>query len=290
MTRFALGGPVPTVVVDDVARRLDSLLPDAPPRLEELFADWDGWCDRIEAAVDRADPTTWEPVSHAGLRPVPVAGATIYACGANYYDHVEEMGATPPDKTRERVFHFLLPPSAVIGDGEDVLRPPGCEQLDYEVELVAVLARGGSDIPESEALSYVAGYTVANDVSVRDPWHKHPIFGVNFLIAKGQSTLKPFGSLLVPARFVPQPGLTGLSTRVNGEIRQDSSTKQMIWSLAEQIAALSATLPLRAGDVILTGTPAGTSAGHGRYLDDGDVVTVRVEGVGSLTNHVVGRR
>ncbi|MEV5845419.1 fumarylacetoacetate hydrolase family protein [Streptomyces sp. NPDC051985] len=289
MTSFALGGPVPTVVVNDGARSLAALVPGAPARLEDLFDDWETWCDRIEAAVDGSDPAGWEPAADAGLGPVPPSGATIYACGANYYDHVEEMGAAAPDKTRERVFHFLVPRSAVVGDGDDVLRPHGCDQLDYEVELVAVLARGGSDIAESEALSYVAGYTVVNDVSVRDPWHRHPIFGADFLAAKGQATLKPFGSLLVPARFVPQPGAIALSTRVNGEIRQDSSTKQMIWSLAEQIAALSAMTPLRAGDVILTGTPAGTSAAHGRYLADGDVVTVRVEGIGSLTNRVAGR-
>ena len=232
--------------------------------------------------------TAWVPpedVTFAAPLPDPT---NLYLAGANYYDHVKEMGGPTPDKATDYAFHFMLPSASLTGTAHDVLRPLQIEKLDWEVELAVVIGRRADAVPASEALDYVAGYAVANDVSVRDEAMFHPIFGVRFLFAKGQATLTPMGPVLVPARFVPDPGQLALSLSVNGELRQKSSTAQMIWSVQEQIAFLSSQAPLLPGDVLLTGTPAGTAASHGAYLTDGDVMTASVEGLGELVNRVVG--
>lgn len=297
-TRFALatieqaGGPAGAAVLVDRGVLPMTVLfgTDAPDSVSAMLPDWDGWCDRIAKALELlAEDVAWRPPDQVLLAAPLPAPSALYLTGANYYDHIAEMKAHLPDKATEDVFHFMIPATSMVGDRHPVVRPPGVQQLDWEVELAAVIGRRAVDVKVDDALDHVAGYTVANDVSARDrDLIFHPIFGVKFVVAKGQATLTPIGPAIVPARFLPDPGHLRLTTYVNDELKQDSNTDQMIWSLAEQISFLSGMTALEPGDIILTGTPAGTAGAHGTYLADGDVMRVSVEGVGTLVNQVVG--
>jgi 2-keto-4-pentenoate hydratase/2-oxohepta-3-ene-1,7-dioic acid hydratase in catechol pathway len=256
----------------------------APADVLALLPAWDDWIDAVAAALSGYDgPLLTE--EEVVFLPSVTHRPTVYCAGANYTDHLAEMGgqaaATEP-------FHFLIPPAALSGHRSVAVRPAQMERLDWEVELAAVIGRRADAVTGQEALDYVAGYTVANDLSCRDARAMSvPIFGINWLLQKGWRGLKPLGPALVPARFVPSPDALKLRLSVNGETRQDSSTGQMIFSLPQQIAALSAVVPLEPGDLILTGTPAGTAAGHGnRYLVPGDQVVAEIEGVGRLTTYI----
>lgn len=278
----------PAVVTDEGVIALAALLEDGPTSVRGLLADWDTWCDRI-AAVLAGDATRgWVAAESVTFAPPLPDPSNLYLAGANYYDHIKEMKAPVPDKSTEDVFHFMVPSASLTGNRHDVIRPAGVTELDWEVELALVIGRRAERVTAEQALDYVAGYTVANDVSIRSKAMFHPIFGVRFLYAKGQATLTPMGPAIVPARFIPDPAVLDLSLLVNGEVRQKSTTEQMIWSAQEQIAFLSSQAPLLPGDVILTGTPAGTAAAHGAYLADGDVMTASIDGVGTLVNQVVG--
>ena len=282
------GGSGPAVITDRGAVPLRELVGDTPDSIDALLSDWEATCDAVAAALSNgSDGLGWTASSELEFAAPLTRPSAIYCSGANYYDHIAEMGAQPPDKSTEDAYHFLVPPAAMTGDRHPVVRPLGAQRLDWEVELVAVIGRRAERIAVENALDYVAGYTVVNDISVRDDSIFHPIFGVRWIPSKGLATLKPIGPRIVPSRFVTDPMRLRISTHVNGEVRQDSNTDQMIWSLQEQIASLSRGVALLPGDLILTGTPAGTAAAHGQYLSDGDVVTVSVEGVGTLVNTVM---
>jgi 2-keto-4-pentenoate hydratase/2-oxohepta-3-ene-1,7-dioic acid hydratase in catechol pathway len=281
---------IPAVVTERGVRTLSGLLgADAPGSVREMvLQDWDRWCDSIAAALPAADAGGWTDEATVSFAPPLPDPSNLYLAGANYWDHIKEMNVAVPDKAVDDVFHFMLPSSSLLGHGHEIHRPADVDQLDWEVELAVVIGRRAESVSTADALDYVAGYSVANDVSARGPAMFHPIFGLRFGWAKGQATLNPMGPTIVPARFVPDPGALALSTHVNGEVRQESGTDQMIWSVQEQIAYLSGRAPLLPGDVILTGTPAGTAAAYnGAYLKDGDVLTSRVESLGVLVNRVV---
>lgn len=255
-----------------------------PGDLLSLLPDWDSWIDAVAAAIARYDGPVLAEEDVVFLPPV-THRPTVYCAGANYTDHLAEMGG---HAAADEPFHFLVPPAALSGHRSVAVRPAQMERLDWEVELAAVIGRRADAVTEQDSLGYVAGYTVANDLSCRDKRAMSvPIFGINWLLQKGWRGLKPLGPALVPARFVPSPDALKLRLSVNGEERQNSSTGRMIFSLPQQIAALSALVPLEPGDLILTGTPAGTAAAHGnRYLVPGDHVVAEVEGVGSLTTYI----
>lgn len=259
----------------------------APAGVRDLLGDWDGWCDAIADGLAEREPELLDESRTRFLPPVPDP-PTIYCSGANYHDHVTEMGRDAGDETVP--FHFLLPPAALIGHRQAVRAPSDPEaKLDWEVELVAVIGRRVERAAPRDALDAVAGYTVANDVSVRDwgPTGRHPIFGHRWIERKGRATFLPLGPAVVPARFVPDPGALDLGLDVDGEVRQRSNTAQMIFSVADQIVHLSGIVPLLPGDLILTGTPAGTAAAHGRYLAAGDRMVAWAAGIGALENPII---
>ncbi|MGD0701302.1 MAG: fumarylacetoacetate hydrolase family protein [Trebonia sp.] len=256
----------------------------APAEVLSLLPAWDDWIDNVAAAISGYDGPALTEEDAVFLPPV-THRPTVYCAGANYTDHLAEMGGeTAPAEP----FHFLIPPAALSGHRSVAVRPAKMERLDWEVELAAVIGRRADAVTEQDALDYVAGYTVANDLSCRDARAMSvPVFGINWLLSKGWRGLKPLGPALVPARFVPSPDALKLRLSVNGEERQNSSTGRMIFSLPRQIAALSTLVPLEPGDLILTGTPAGTAAAHGnRYLVPGDHVVAEIEGVGSLATYI----
>ncbi|MFJ3802589.1 fumarylacetoacetate hydrolase family protein [Streptomyces sp. NPDC090088] len=281
------GGPVLGVVQDDTVHLLSDLLGDsAPATFEQALGEWEPLVDSVAAALDTgAAAGSAVPAASADFLPPAVDRPAIWCAGANYTDHVAEMGNTDFEK---RAFHFLSPATVLSGHRAVVNRPAGVTRLDWEIELAAVIGRAARRVGVEDALSHVAGYTIANDVSVRDEDRlRHPIFGIDWTATKNADGCTPLGPSVVPARFVPEPGDLGLTLAVNGQVRQDSRTSLMIVDLAEQIAALSQYITLQPGDLVLTGTPAGTAAAHGgAYLLDGDVMTATITGLGTLENTI----
>jgi len=282
-------GLVPAVHSGDRVLPLGTLLGDqiAPPSVSAMLPEWDRWVNTIGEALDgerAADGWLSEDEAEFAA-PLPDA-AGIHCAGANYTDHVAEMGIALPDKDTDLLYHFTVPVAALTGHRQPVARP-ACEKFDWEVEIAAVIGRAAHNVAAADALDYVAGYTVANDLSLRDEWINHPIFGPRWTTAKGQEGLKPTGPSLIPASFVPDPMNLGLTLTVNGEVRQDSNTSLMIWTLQDQIEVLSHLVTLRPGTLLLTGTPAGTAAAYGTYLQVGDELCASVEGIGALKTRIV---
>jgi 2-keto-4-pentenoate hydratase/2-oxohepta-3-ene-1,7-dioic acid hydratase in catechol pathway len=201
----------------------------------------------------------------------PVQPGKIICVGRNYAEHAREQNVDVP----EIPLLFLKPPSAVISSGESIVLPPQSRQVEHEGEMAVVIGRKGRWIQAEEALEYVLGYTVANDVTARDLQRRDG----QWTRGKGFDTFCPLGPWietdLDPADVLVQ-------TKVNNEMRQMASTREMIFPVEQLIAFISSVMTLFPGDVILTGTPAGIS-----QLQPGDVVEVTVEGIGSLSNPVV---
>ncbi|MDX6740630.1 fumarylacetoacetate hydrolase family protein [Actinocorallia sp. A-T 12471] len=265
---------------------LPALLGDrAPAGFEEALADWDALVDAVADALARPVAAPLK-ADAATFLPPAVDRPAVWCAGANYHDHVAEMGA---EALPDRAFHFLSPPTVLSGHGRQVTAPRGVERLDWEAELAVVIGRTARHVGRDGALDHVAGYTVANDMSVRDPERmRHPFFGIDWTSSKNADGLLPLGPAVVPARFVGDPGSLRLRLDVNGVRRQDADTSLMIVDTASQIAALSSLVTLHPGDLVITGTPAGTAAAHGdAYLRPGDTVTAAITGLGSLTS-VIG--
>lgn len=215
---------------------------------------------RLEASI---------PLETARLL-APVAPGKIICVGRNYVEHAREQGVEPPDIP----LLFLKPPSSVIGPGEAILLPPQSRQVEHEAELAVVIGRLGRWIPPEAALDYVFGYTVANDVTARDLQRRDG----QWTRGKGFDTFCPLGPW-IETDYDPFDNL--ITCRVNGEIRQMASTRDMIFPVQQLVAFASSVMTLEPGDVILTGTPAGIGP-----LLDGDEVAVDIEGIGELRNPV----
>ena len=170
----------------------------------------------------------------------------------------------------------------MTGPGGEVVRPAYTEELDYEGELAVVIGRRARDVPPERALAHVFGYAVMNDVTARDRQRAEP----QWLRAKGGDTFAPFGPWVTTADEVPDPQALTIRTTVNGELRQDGSTADMVFSVAALVAWCSGSFTLEPGDVITTGTPAGVGVARGAFLAPGDRVRVEIEGLGALENTV----
>ncbi len=218
------------------------------------------------------------------LAPIPRPRKNIFCVGRNYAEHARERGVAPP----EHPVWFTKPPTAVIAPFAPVVSHPGTTALDYEAELVVVIGRRGRDIARGQALDYVFGYTVMNDVTARDLQHERG----QWFKGKSLDSFAPMGPWVVHRSALPDPQHLAVRSRVNGEPRQDASTADMIFSVAVLIADLSRGMTLEPGDLIATGTPGGVGSGFQppRYLAVGDVAEVEVEGIGTLRNPVVAAR
>ena len=203
----------------------------------------------------------------------------IVAIGLNYMDHMRESGAEHP----KQPLVFCKFTTSLIGDGEEIRIPRALtERVDWEIELAAIIGETARNVSKADALKVVSGYTIANDVSARDLQFADG----QWVRAKSLDTFCPLGSELVQ---IDDPQNLKLTTKVNGELVQDSNTSEMIFGVAELISFCSHSFTLEAGDVILTGTPwgCGEFMDPKRSLKDGDVVECEVEGVGVLRNPVV---
>jgi 2-keto-4-pentenoate hydratase/2-oxohepta-3-ene-1,7-dioic acid hydratase in catechol pathway len=195
----------------------------------------------------------------------------IVCIGANYRAHVAEMGKKVP----EEPVLFMKPPSALVATGAPILRPRGYQRVDFEGELAMIVARRARRVPAADALEVLLGLTVVNDVTVRDLQQKDG----QWTRAKGFDTFCPLGPQIVAG---VDPADLRITTRVNGEIRQDSRTSDLIFPVPFLIEFISRHMTLEAGDVISTGTPAGVG-----NLAPGDRVAIEIEGIGTLENPVI---
>lgn len=219
---------------------------------------------------DPALPATLEVAGSARLFPV----RRIWCIGRNYADHALEMGADPE---REPPFFFSKPADTVVRSGAVLSFPAATAELHHEVELVAALASGGRDLAESTALDHVWGYATGLDMTRRDLQSEAKKQGRPWDLAKGFDESAPIGPL-APVSSIGHPAAGAITLRVNGELRQSGDLSQQIWPLASAIAYLSRFVELRAGDLLMTGTPSGVGA-----VKPGDVLEGSIEGVGSVT-------
>lgn len=215
----------------------------------------------------------------------PIEPTMIWCIGLNYRRHAEETGAKIP----EQPVLFCKGPNTVQHPGGDIEIPRhlASEQVDYECELAVVIGRRCKNVRPEDALDYVLGYTCANDVSARDWQIKRG--GSQWSRGKTFDTFAPLGPALVTPEDIPDPNALRISTRLNGEVVQDSNTSDMIFDVRQIISFLSGSTTLLPGTVILTGTPEGVGMARTppRWLAPGDEVTIEIENIGSLTNRVV---
>ena len=274
------GGADLAVVRNGVATSLASLDAGYPSDVCDLVSRGPSLIDEISARLDRGEGARVDRNTIRLLNPV-ASPSKIICIGLNYQDHADETKlATTAFPTV-----FARYTSTLIGPGDAILRPKVSQALDFEVELVAVVGKRAHYVPLDQALDYVAGYTVANDASVRD----YQFATSQFLIGKNFDATCPIGPDFVTADELPAGG-KGLSitTRLNGEVVQSSTTSLMIFDVATLIHKLSEVMSLEPGDVILTGTPSGI--GHARkpplYMKPGDLCECEVERVCVLSNPV----
>jgi 2-keto-4-pentenoate hydratase/2-oxohepta-3-ene-1,7-dioic acid hydratase in catechol pathway len=238
--------------------------------------------DDLVSYLETGRAADGDPVRVDQLRPRPpvLRPGKVICVGLNYRDHAQETGQAIPD---EPVL-FAKFANSVVGSGDTIDVPALVEQPDYEAELGVVIGRTAHRVDASDALDHVAGYTCVNDVSARDLQFRSS----QWLLGKAIDGFLPVGPWIVTADEVGDPQTLGIRCLVNGEIMQDSSTKQMVFGVAELIAFISRTMTLDPGDLIATGTPPGVGMARTppRWLRDGDVVTVEIERIGALTNTV----
>ncbi len=226
----------------------------------------------------RSDDTAFR--SETGSSGLPFARPGKIVCvGLNYRDHAKESGMELP----VRPLLFAKWASSLIGPGQPIVLPEQAKEVDYEAELGVLIGTRARRVSAADALGHVAGYVCANEVSARD------IQFADGQWTRGKSfdTFGPVGPI-TPAEEVPNPQVLGIRCLLNGDVVQDSSTAQMVFTVAEVIAFISDGITLEPGDLILTGTPPGVGLGRKPpvYLADGDEVTIEIDGLGSLTNPV----
>ncbi len=253
---------------------------DLPDSTRDLLGEW-RWQEKAELAVERAMETDVGRYDRDALeRHAPVGAPEKVVCvGLNYQDHIEESGEDAPE---EPVLFSKFPTSVAGPDDAIEWDPDLTEEVDFEAELVAVIGETAREVSEDEALDYIAGFTVGNDVSARDLQFDDG----QWVRGKSLDTFAPLGPELVTREEAPDPHELDIWTDVNGERLQDSSTSNLLFGIGELVAFCSRAFTLSPGDLLFTGTPPGVGAFRDPpvHLDDGDTVTVGIEGLGELTN------
>jgi len=256
---------------EEISKQLNT---DLPESIEEfLFGNW------IKTVKDNHVSMS-EPIgAYKFLPPLPNP-SKIICLGYNYLDHAKEQGATPPD---EPVI-FMKPRTALIGTGDGIVCPKFVTQLDYEGELAFVIGEKCKNVREEEAMEHVFGYMVFNDVSARDIQFKES----QWTRSKSFDTFAPCGPWLTTKDEIVDPHNLRIITKVNGEVRQDSSTKNMALKIDRIIASLSKVMTLEKGDIIATGTPSGVAVfmTNPKFLQHGDTVEIEIENLGRIKNRV----
>ena len=274
-----------------------------PTDVGALLAAGDGAMTSVREAADflaavlARNPTMQGLDGHALFTPLgdchlyaPVRPSKIIAVGRNYRSHNQEMSSRGGKFPNAVPSAWIKANSCINDPFADVLKPRVTKQLDYETELTAVIGIRCQDVPADRAYEVIAGYTVMADITARDVVRTERAEG-NQLLGKMFNTFAPMGPWFVTADEIDDPMKLPLRTRVNGEVRQDSNTAMMIWSIPQLIAYLSQ-MTLEPGDLIMTGTPSGVAMGHkvegeNWFLNDGDQLECEVEGVGCLRYRII---
>jgi 2-keto-4-pentenoate hydratase/2-oxohepta-3-ene-1,7-dioic acid hydratase in catechol pathway len=220
------------------------------------------------------------------LAPIEKPRKNIIGIGLNYTEHVAESARTldTTGKLPTKPIIFSKPPTTVTATNTEIIKNTKLtSQLDWECELAVIISKKGKYVPKSEALDYVFGYTVINDISARDCRREG-----QWIVSKGQDTFAPMGPVIVTKDEIENPHNLNLSLKVNGVEKQNSNTKFMLFNINDLIEDLSTVFTLEAGDIIATGTPAGVGAGRNpqEWMYDGDVVEATVEGIGTIVNTI----
>lgn len=273
------------IEINDRFYPLESAGAGLPGDLMTLFASWDKYFPMLQKLALQCVPSDGLARSEVKvLAPLLYPGKVVCA-GANYYDHLAEMGVADLRKESQRLFFFFKPSrSAVVGHEATVQYPLGCEMFDWEVELAVVIGKRSRRLTLDNALDSVAAYTVAIDLSARD-FNSAPntFYKLDWVAGKAQDACCPLGPRLVPAAFITDPQDLAIKLSVNGAVKQDARTSGMVFDIREQLVTLSNIMTLDAGDVVLTGTPAGVGFPKRTFLKTGDRIDAQIEAVGALS-------
>ena len=268
-------------VIGDMILDISAARPFMPSCIEELLRR--GLLPELQNLVDNAseiEKRHFKPIKGTRLYPPIQSPSKIVCLGLNYRGHAAEQKKEPPDHP----ILFAKAPSALAGPLDDIVIRPAVEAVDGEAELAVVIGREGTMIPQAEALNYVAGYMAMNDVSARTVQREDK----QWFRAKSFDTFAPCGPWLVTPNEIGNPQSLAIRQKLNDVVMQESSTSEMIFTVAAIISFISSAMTLVPGDIISTGTPAGVGVYRNPpvFLKDGDVVTVEIERIGYLKNTV----
>jgi len=288
------------IVLDGTIHSLPQVLPGSGDSLQAAYKEWDDVASKLQELTISGDGI---PIDKVQLLAPSLEPSAIYYCAGNYRDHLSKMAEAfkarglpvDPDPKEAGIppWHSLKPRNSLCGLGYTVELPT--DQVDWEIELAVVIGRAARRVAVKDALNYVAGYTVAIDLSARDLAFrpKTPVGSVtrmDWFAQKGFEGACPLGPWLVPASQIAEPQNLELELSLNGVMKQKSNTDQMVFTIAETIAHLSSIITLSPGDVILTGTPSGCGAETGEYLKDGDMLKASIQDIGDLVIYLCRRQ
>lgn len=292
----------PGIVRDGKVLALKTILDGAPESLDQLMRGWAEWAEPIDAAARSAD---WsEALPEAALTAhLPFTPGNLMGAGANYRRHVIELivdtgagGVQHLTKEERRAyaeremdqraasgmpFVWTALGSAIAGPDTPLILPHDVKQPDWELELAVVIGKPARRVSRSDALSYAAGYLIANDITARELVNRPDLknLGMDWLACKSAPGFKVLGPYVTPARFVPDPQTLQLKLSLNGQVMQNENSSDMIFDVARIIAFVSAHVQLHPGDIIMTGSPSGNGTHYDRYLRDGDVMQGEIDGL-----------
>jgi len=306
--------PEVALVIDD---RAIPLAPTGETRdLLALLGDWDAVLPALErVATNPAVLATARPLDTVQIH-APYVPRQIFCTGANYKKHVvglimgdpsmrtAEHEALSDDERRRQVeammdarrdalpYCFIKLPSCVVGPHDDVVLPRNVQKPDWELELGVVIGRRARHVTADDAMDYVAGFAIVNDVTAREHIFRRDggAIGADWLSGKCFPTFLPFGPMILPRQFVADPYDLTIQLAVNGKVYQNESTADMMASIERQVAYLSDRVELQPGDVICTGSPYGNGSAFGVFLQDGDVMDGMISGLGTQRNRCVAER
>ncbi|KNF10030.1 2-keto-4-pentenoate hydratase/2-oxohepta-3-ene-1,7-dioic acid hydratase [Gottschalkia purinilytica] len=268
------------IIIDEVFKKLNKTIPDS---LHSLILDSSDntLINDIKKCIElhRFDSISLDNIK---LCPPISYPNRVFGVGKNYVKHIKEIGVLGGNIGEQPIFFSKIADPA-IGDGDFInIHSSVTEKVDYEAELAVVIGKDGSNIKREEVENYIFGYTIANDISSRDLQAKH----VQWFKGKNLDTFCSIGPYIVYKDLIPIPVELNISSKVNGELRQNSNTKNMLFDISHIISTLSQGFTLKAGDIIMTGTPEGTGVGFDppKFLKSGDKIECTIEKIGTLTN------